>query len=105
MRDPLNTAMPPTEAVTHLLQPVIDRAQREPGRPVAAFRVGDEFADVTAGEFHDRVRQLAKGLMASGVDAGERAYSRRRPLGAHRFVGVARRLRYPGRRRHDRPRV
>jgi len=72
MRDPLNTAMPPTEAVTHLLQPVIDRAKREPGKPVAAFRVDDEFADVTAGEFHDRVRQLAKGLMASGVDAGDR---------------------------------
>ena len=72
MRDPLTLTMPPTEAVTHLLQPVIERAQREPGRPVAAFRVGDEFVDVTAGEFHDRVRRLAKGLMASGVDAGDR---------------------------------
>jgi long-chain acyl-CoA synthetase len=39
---------------------------------VAAFRVGDEFVDVTAGEFHDRVRRLAKGLMASGVDPGDR---------------------------------
>jgi long-chain acyl-CoA synthetase len=72
MADPSTTAMPPIEAVTHLLQPVIDRAQREPDRPVAAFRVGDEFADVTAGEFHDRVRQLAKGLIASGVGAGDR---------------------------------
>jgi hypothetical protein len=41
MPDPSTTPRPLTKAVTHLLQPVIDRGQREPGRPVAAFRAGD----------------------------------------------------------------
>jgi long-chain acyl-CoA synthetase len=57
---------------THLLQPVIAWAENEPGRPVAAIREGDRFSDVTAGDFYGRVRRLAKGLVASGIEAGDR---------------------------------
>ena len=39
---------------------------------MAAYRDGDRFVDVTAGEFYERVRRLAKGLIACGVQAGDR---------------------------------
>lgn len=66
---PVMAPLPPT---AHLLQPVIAWAENEPGRPVAAIREGDRFVDVTAADFYGRVRRLAKGLVASGVEAGDR---------------------------------
>ena len=72
MREVSGPAMDPLPATAHLLQPVIDRAARDPGHPVAAYREGDRFVDVTAGELVDRVRHLAKGLIASGVQKGDR---------------------------------
>ncbi len=56
----------------HLLVPVLDRAEREPDRPVAAHRVGPGFQWITAAEFATRVRKLAKGLVATGVAPGDR---------------------------------
>jgi hypothetical protein len=51
----------------HLLVPVLERAEREPDRPVAAYRVGPGLQWVTAAEFATRVRALAKlGLGAGG---------------------------------------
>jgi long-chain acyl-CoA synthetase len=47
-------------------------AEQEPARPVAAFRQDDAFADVTSQEFYGRIRDLAKGLIASGVAPGHR---------------------------------
>ena len=43
-----------------------------PTAPVAAYRRGDEFVDVTAAEFLERVRALAKGLIATGIDEDDR---------------------------------
>ena len=60
------------QSTAHLLQPVIERAARDPGRAMAAYRDGDHFVDVTAGEFYERVRRLAKGLIACGVQPGDR---------------------------------
>ena len=40
--------------------------------PLAATRVDSGFVDVTAGDFYARVRAVAKGLIASGVEAGDR---------------------------------
>ncbi|HXY44571.1 MAG TPA: long-chain fatty acid--CoA ligase [Acidimicrobiales bacterium] len=57
---------------TNLLEPVIQRAEREPGRVVAAYRDGDHFVDVTAGEFYERCRAIAKGIVASGLEPGRR---------------------------------
>jgi len=39
---------------------------------VFSRRAGSDWADVTAGEFLEEVRAVAKGLMAAGVEAGDR---------------------------------
>ena len=72
MREANGPAMEPIPNTAHLLQPMIERAFRDPGWPVAAYREDDHFVDVTAGEFYERVRQLAKGLIGCGVEAGDR---------------------------------
>lgn len=64
--------MAPLAADAHLLEPIIERAQRDPGRPVAAYRDGNHFVDVSARELYNRVRRLAKGLIASGIEVGDR---------------------------------
>jgi long-chain acyl-CoA synthetase len=56
----------------HLLEPIITRAHRDPTAAVAAIRDGDRVVDVTAKELLDRVRELAKGLIACGVVPGDR---------------------------------
>jgi long-chain acyl-CoA synthetase len=48
------------------------RARQDPTAVVAAHRQGAAFVDLTAGELFDRVRALAKGLIASGITPGER---------------------------------
>lgn len=72
MREAHGVTMEPLPLTAHLLQPVIERAARDPNRPVAAYRDGDHFTDVTAGEFYERVRRLANGLIACGVRDGDR---------------------------------
>jgi long-chain acyl-CoA synthetase len=47
-------------------------AEQAPDRPIVSFRLGDEFVDVSAADFLRRVRALAKGLIASGVEPGDR---------------------------------
>src|SRR4030095_88457 len=49
-------AMNPPPLPAPLLQPVIERADRDPGWAVAASRDGDRFVDLTAHEFYERVR-------------------------------------------------
>jgi long-chain acyl-CoA synthetase len=72
MREATGPTIEPLPATAHLLQPVIERAASDPGRAIAAYRVGDHYVDVTAGEFHDGVRRLAKGLIANGLQTGDR---------------------------------
>lgn len=72
MRAASGTALAPLPATTHLLQPVIERATHDPGGLVAAYRDGDHYVDVTAAEFNERVRRLAKGLIGCGLREGER---------------------------------
>ena len=72
MREVSGSTIEPLPITAHLLQPLVERAMREPYRPVAAYRDGDRFVDVTAGELFERVRDLANGLMAIGVQAGDR---------------------------------
>ncbi|MFZ0172711.1 MAG: AMP-binding protein [Acidimicrobiales bacterium] len=66
---PVMDAIPPD---TNLLEPVIQRAEKEPGRVMAAYRDGDHFVDVTASEFYERCRAIAKGIVASGLEPGGR---------------------------------
>ena len=47
-------------------------AARDPARVAFARRRGSGWADVTAGQFHEQVRALAKGLVAAGVRPGDR---------------------------------
>src|SRR5581483_4036201 len=47
-------------------------AQRQPDRPLAGSRHGQEIRWVRAGAFEALVRQLAKGFIASGVGPGDR---------------------------------
>jgi long-chain acyl-CoA synthetase len=62
----------PLPAGAHLLQLLLEWSDREPGRPIAGFRDGTEVRWVSAGDFAARVRSLAKGLVAAGVNAGDR---------------------------------
>jgi hypothetical protein len=58
-REAIGLAIRPLPVTAHLLEPVIARADRDPGWAVAASRDGDRSVDVTAGEFSQRVRRLA----------------------------------------------
>lgn len=72
MQEASGRAMNPLPITAHLLQPVIERADRDPGWAVAASRDGDRFVDLTAHEFYERVRRLARGLIGIGVQVGDR---------------------------------
>jgi long-chain acyl-CoA synthetase len=72
MREARGPEMEPLPRTAHLLEPLVERADRDPDWAVAAYRDHDHYVDVTAGEFYDRVRRLAKGLIAYGVQPGER---------------------------------
>jgi long-chain acyl-CoA synthetase len=66
---------PPLAPLTpgsHLLQPLLARADGYPGSVLAAHREGDRFVDVTAKEVVEMVRGIARGLVASGVETGDR---------------------------------
>jgi long-chain acyl-CoA synthetase len=72
IRTAIGPTMAPLPATGHLLEPVIRWADSSPDRPIAATRVGDEFVDITARDFYERIRALAKGLIASGVRPADR---------------------------------
>jgi long-chain acyl-CoA synthetase len=72
MNEASGPAFDPLPPDAHLLQPVLQRAVEQPGWPVAAYREGDAFVPVSARDFVERVRALAKGLVASGVEPGDR---------------------------------
>ncbi len=56
----------------NLTDDVLDRLALDADAVALARRVDGEWQDVTIGEFHREVTDLAKGLMASGVQPGER---------------------------------
>lgn len=56
----------------HLLRPLLERVEAEPWKALAARRDGDHFVDVSAKEVYESVWQLARGLVASGVEPGDR---------------------------------
>jgi long-chain acyl-CoA synthetase len=47
-------------------------ARRNPGRVAFSRRDGERWVDVTAAEFNDQVRGMAKGLLAAGIGTGDR---------------------------------
>jgi long-chain acyl-CoA synthetase len=62
------TVAPEDNVVTALM----DRAQRRPDAKALAYRDGDRFVDLTVSEVASRVRELAAGLVACGVEPGDR---------------------------------
>lgn len=55
-----------------LTDAVFDRAAEHPEIPVLSRKVGEEWSDVTARQFRDEVVELAKGLVAHGIQPGDR---------------------------------
>ncbi|TMR96048.1 AMP-dependent synthetase/ligase [Nonomuraea basaltis] len=51
---------------------VFRRAEQEPGAVVMRRKIGDGWPVVTASEFRDQVVEVAKGLIAAGVEHGDR---------------------------------
>jgi long-chain acyl-CoA synthetase len=49
-----------------------DWASREPGRELLARRYGDSWRGISAAEFAQEVRALAKGFIAAGIGVGDR---------------------------------
>lgn len=56
----------------NVVQALLANDRSRPGHAALAVREGDEFVDVTTAEFVRRVRELAAGLIASGIERGDR---------------------------------
>ena len=66
---PLTVEIP---ATGNLTDDVVRNAEEAPDGVAFSRRRGEEWEDVTAGEFLDEVRAVAKGLVAAGIQPGER---------------------------------
>jgi long-chain acyl-CoA synthetase len=66
---PLNVEIAETGNLTDDL---VANAAEAPGTVVFSRRTGEAWEDVTAAEFLDEVRAVAKGLVAAGLEAGDR---------------------------------
>ena len=66
---PLSISIPTTGNLT---DDVVSNAREAADTAVFSRRTDDGWVDVTAGEFHDEVRAVAKGLVAAGVEPGDR---------------------------------
>ncbi len=69
IHEPELVALPEHGSLTDCLR---THATNTPQRVTMVRRVGDAWIDTSAAEFHGLVRDIAKGLMASGVRAGDR---------------------------------
>ncbi len=56
----------------NLTDDVVTNAADHPQSVMFSRRTGTDWSDVTAAEFHDDVRAVAKGLIAAGIEAGDR---------------------------------
>jgi long-chain acyl-CoA synthetase len=66
---PLSISIPTTGNLT---DDVVANAREAGDTAVFSRNTGDGWVDVTATEFHDEVRAVAKGLVAAGVEVGDR---------------------------------
>ena len=66
---PLSTTIPTTGNLT---DDVVANAREAGEAAVFSRRTADGWVDVTAARFHDEVRSVAKGLVAAGVEPGDR---------------------------------
>ena len=61
-----------TPSTGGLADHVIDGARSNPNREILSLPSGQGWTAMTSQQFLDRVRAVAKGLMANGIDAGQR---------------------------------
>ena len=66
---PLDLDLPTTGNLT---DDVVSHAQEHPDAVAFSRHAGATWEPVTSREFHDQVRQVAKGLMAAGIEPGHR---------------------------------
>ncbi|MFN3340995.1 MAG: AMP-binding protein, partial [Dietzia sp.] len=66
---PLTTEIP---ATGNLTDDVVRNAREDGSAVVLSRHTGSGWEDVTAGEFHEQVVAVAKGLVAAGLEAGDR---------------------------------
>ena len=64
-------AMTPATPDANASALLLERVAQTPDLPIFALPDGDGWKDVTAREFLDQVRALAKGLIASGIQPGD----------------------------------
>ncbi|WP_328995130.1 AMP-dependent synthetase/ligase [Kribbella sp. NBC_01245] len=72
MREYTTPAVIEAPTTGSLSDPVWANAQSHPATPVFSRRTSSGWSDVTAAEFADQVTAVAKGLIASGVEHGDR---------------------------------
>jgi long-chain acyl-CoA synthetase len=60
------------QACDHLLAPLLRAAEEFPDAPMVSFRSGTRFLDVSSTDLLERVRDLAKGLIVTGIKPGDR---------------------------------
>ncbi len=72
MQEAKGPTLVPLAEGAHLLEPVLRRGRDAGSTPIAAYRLGDRFVDVTAAEAVARIRAVASGFIASGVVPGDR---------------------------------
>jgi len=66
-------ALADVPAAATLTDAVADRAGSTPDAVIMRRRLeGGQWSDVTARQFHDEVRELARGVIAAGIQAGDR---------------------------------
>src|SRR5579872_5604122 len=66
---PLTITLTPGE---NLADDIVRHATETPDRILLSRRLEDEWANVTASEFHGDVRAVAAGLIANGIGIGDR---------------------------------
>ena len=59
-------------SAANLTDLIYDNAQKEPAHACFARKIDDDWVDVTAAEFIAEVEEVAKGLVAAGVELGDR---------------------------------
>lgn len=66
---PLKFSLPETDTITDVL---LKRVTADPNKHAFSLLEGDREVEVTAGQFHREVVEVAKGLIARGVQPGDR---------------------------------
>ena len=72
MKTASGPTLAPVSPQAHLLQALLDRCRREPEAKLLSYREGDRYVDLSVCEVVDRVYAIARGLIASGVQPGDR---------------------------------